>query len=707
MSLEKNGSKSSYYITCENTMSKIRLDYAYEGKPTRNVFVELARGERESLQLIVVSDSTFLKNINVELSALVGPKGILIKSTNTDIFLVKYVEVKKPTAGGLGVGVYPDPLVPYEKPFDVLSGSHQSLWFTFYAPYGQSSGIYKGSITLNPSNADPYTLDLTVKVYDFDLPRRPSLRTSFWLNSTYIEKYYGIGWKWGVWNRPDMTDPPIPDHKNLFSWMLDNNTCKSGTRSICIEPKKNIEVEKNIGVGICTNVGTLKKGKKYLFRVWYKTGSSIQKKGIVRVCVPPSLSATDLAPSEEWKLFEKEFLWPSFQEGSVYLASWGGMKVWFDSVELKRLPQGENLIPNHSFEIGNTIEESRWPFILNMLEHRISPINVATPTIKIRKNDVLIDWEKFDLRMASYVDHGGTGFNVDWIQTPSKEELDSMATDKAKIVKQVLQETEKHLCEKGWGDLAYKYLTDEPSSKSFPDLRSRAQVLKEYFPHLKILLTLGYGASLPWEMGKPGLPAYAELEDFLDIWVPHIVCFHKSFLKQMHKAGKQIWTYDSISSKKPYANIWATDYPGVDHRVVFWGLWTHYVTGFLYWGVSHWRYANPWENALTFPRVGGGNGDGSMLYPGESGPINSIRWDIARDGIEDFDYLSLLNELVYKGEKIKVSPQLLKKAKKLLDASDISASWTEYTEDPLKIIDRRSKIAQTIEKLQKAVLEAQ
>ena len=185
------------------------------------------------------------------------------------------------------------------------------------------------------------------------------------------------------------------------------------------------------------------------------------------------------------------------------------------------------------------------------------------------------------------------------------------------------------------------------------------------------------------------------MRDCVDIWVPHTDCFHEGFMEEMRRAGREIWAYVCISAQKPYANIWAIDYPGADHRVLFWQLWRYRVTGFLYWCVNYWK-VNPWEETMTYP---GGNGDGSLLYPGDTGPVNSIRWELTRDGIEDYDYLALLSRLVREAERQGLKSPAIERARRLLDVSDLCPSWTKYTEEPEKIEARRNSVAAAIEEI--------
>ena len=56
--------------------------------------------------------------------------------------------------------------------------------------------------------------------------------------------------------------------------------------------------------------------------------------------------------------------------------------------------------------------------------------------------------------------------------------------------------------------------------------------------------------------------------------------------------------------------------------------------------------ADPWYDMDTLGT--GYYGDGSLLYPGKKvgidGPVGSIRLEALRDGIEDFDYLTLADQ---------------------------------------------------------------
>eukprot|EP00940_MAST-03C_sp_MAST-3C-sp2_P001952 g1952.t1 len=144
----------------------------------------------------------------------------------------------------------------------------------------------------------------------------------------------------------------------------------------------------------------------------------------------------------------------------------------------------------------------------------------------------------------------------------------------------------------------------------------------------------------------------------------------------VQKAGKEVWTYISLQPYKPLA-CWRLDNPTIDVRGLFWQIFELGFDGILYWGVNQWSGFNrgvpiptlasdstdaifrdlpfvsrdAWDVATyhdgTLPWL---FGDGKMLYAGTtpSGdtdtPIGSVRLANIRDGLDDFDYLSLLRE---------------------------------------------------------------
>jgi hypothetical protein len=387
-----------------------------------------------------------------------------------------------------------------------------------------------------------------------------------------------------------------------------------------------------------------------------------------------------------------------------YIGCYAVGTVWFDDVSLHKVGDDAELLPSPGFEQGPqyALADVLRNYRLDALRHRASDQNVASPDVQVdpATGAVKIDWTRFDEDLAFYLQHGLNAFNIHWAQLPggwgTVEEADEA---RKKVAREILRQTQAHLDEKGWTDRAYIYVIDEPGTASFPQVRAAFDLVREAAPKLKTLLTFGYGATRPWTPGRDDVEAaYAALTEHVDIFVPHIDCVDWKVLDRVRgRDNNEIWEYVCISAQRPYPNIWGLDYPGVDHRIVYWQLFRYDIRGFLYWNTTYWD-KNPWEDPLTYP---GGNGDGSLVYPGTDGPVDSIRWEITRDGIEDYDTLCLLRDLAPR-----VTDAALKaRVDKALDVTDVASTFTEYTPDAAKIETRRVELGELVEQVRRSVVE--
>jgi hypothetical protein len=121
-----------------------------------------------------------------------------------------------------------------------------------------------------------------------------------------------------------------------------------------------------------------------------------------------------------------------------------------------------------------------------------------------------------------------------------------------------------------------------------------------------------------------------------------------------------------------------------------------------------WEYGYGGDAGMKRPW---GNGDGRFLYPPEAAangnpagpvfdpPVDTIRIEMLRDGIEDYEYMVILKRLLAeKGAGLDAA----KKAEYeglLTVPADISESMTEFTKDPAPIEAHRHKVAVAIEVL--------
>lgn len=295
------------------------------------------------------------------------------------------------------------------------------------------------------------------------------------------------------------------------------------------------------------------------------------------------------------------------------------------------------------------------------------------------------NWDEFDKEVEAWRQKGATAFSIGGIlhwgtKPPPPEQQHEVATK--------LRLLDEHLTAKGWSERFYFYVFDEPGTAEFDNIQTLCAFVKQHAPNLQVLLTAGYGATGPFRTHAPTPEgaAYRTLANFIRIWVPHIDCFDEEFLRERKKAGNQVWMYVCISTVgKTYPDIWRIDWTGTAHRAVGWWLFRYGCDGFLYWCVNYWTddKGKPFDlfaNPVAFP---GGNGDGFLFYPNPEGgdPLPSVRAEIFRDAIEDYDLLTLLRQ------RNSQSP--------LLRAEDIIPAPNKFADDP-----------QIYEKRHRALLEA-
>ena len=151
--------------------------------------ISAAGGEYESFQIIVSSsDSTALKGVSWSVGALTGGSGE-IGVGNISVNPVGYVEttvVPKVYSGSLGW--WPDPLLRMDS-LSIPAGERQPLWVTVYVPRGTPAGTYHGRIRIKTDHAGSSSIPVSLRVWGFDIPLIPSIKTLTWVNSTYLKAF--------------------------------------------------------------------------------------------------------------------------------------------------------------------------------------------------------------------------------------------------------------------------------------------------------------------------------------------------------------------------------------------------------------------------------------------------------------------------------------------------------------------------------------
>jgi hypothetical protein len=197
----------------------------------------------------------------------------------------------------------------------------------------------------------------------------------------------------------------------------------------------------------------------------------------------------------------------------------------------------------------------------------------------------------------------------------------------------------------GWFAKGYFYEVDEPVNKAAYDAFSTVtDRLRKIEPRYRIVAPF---------YANPDFDSNLRTADLmlgrLNVWCPHSDYLDANpdfapFLHARRNAGETIWWYVCNNPREPHTNL-QIDQNGMAHRALLWQQKRWGIDGLLYWATNYWpkTLGDPWENMDT---IGTGYfGDGSLLYPGKKvgidGPVSSIRLEVLRDSLEDYDYLSL------------------------------------------------------------------
>ena len=191
----------------------------------------------------------------------------------------------------------------------------------------------------------------------------------------------------------------------------------------------------------------------------------------------------------------------------------------------------------------------------------------------------------------------------------------------------------------------YYHIVNEPQTFGHYDIVAYlAQETKAHAPQVRILIS---------EQVEPRIynnPTYPGAE--IDIWMPTISNYQvERAHDRQQNHGEEVWWYFLYGDRPPLPNPTVIDRPGIEARIVPWLAWLERVEGLVYYSTTDWS-PNPWNN----PWINDGNGDGFMFYPPTDSTIAydpclaqsnrlvpSIRWELLREGMEDYEYLWLLN----------------------------------------------------------------
>lgn len=189
-----------------------------------------------------------------------------------------------------------------------------------------------------------------------------------------------------------------------------------------------------------------------------------------------------------------------------------------------------------------------------------------------------------------------------------------------------------------------------------------------------------------------------QLNPYVDYWCIHAdhATQYDVSLRDVQSNQAKVWLYHNT--------IPAIDYPSIRSRLYPWLLnKLGYDGSFSYWSVNEWL-EDPWKQKWS-----GIAGSGVLLYPGreqdEPGPISSIRWEMLRDGLEDVEYLNLLQDALkhkkMNSQQTAIAKQLLQQSQEMTQKLPrvVGLGDQPYCLDVVKLETLRNAIGDLLDEL--------
>lgn len=700
---------------------KIMKDSPLPDVKGERVILSCAINEYEPFQLVLLPKKR-MEKVRIESSALYSVSGYKIIPENISICHVEYVTIITPTDEYGAPGEWPDPLPPYDGPFTAYPGENHPLWVTIHVPSDANPGIYDGMMTLT-SGTWKKEIPIRLNVWNFSLPEKTHIRSAFGLNTNFIRAYHNLETKEELEKVYDLYAQNLKEHRICPTSPLELYPMKVSVSGVYWEGG---EFVSDIMHG----------GRRALKIKDDNVSANVQARYKEKIPVQADVSyrLTWFARTEEENQeycvmvsaynTEGEFL-PAQNKLQVYK---GTMDWKQEALEIKGFSTEVKEVSLHFFptfrdEIGSRKGTANFDDVV------FSPSTIEENLVlggdfemDMDSMSVEVDFSEFDRGARRYLDElGFNSFNLSLQGLASGSFYSSQegifagfrqgTAEYDKLLSDYLRQVEEHLKENGWLGKEYIYWFDEPDPKDYPFVRKGMENIRKAAPHLTRFIT----------EHKPG-------PDIMDVTEISCTIFHRvdpKIVADLVKKGREFWSYLCTGPKGPWLTLFI-DHPAVNLRLWLWMSYKYQLKGILVWEANYWTSGtvfpsgmlqNPWQDPMSYTVGYGtpfgqvnhwGNGDGRFLYPPNrnpnkdkkkylAGPVNSIRWEILREGIEDYEYLWLLEDKI---KKAKAKKELVDKGRQLLNLPEsLFKNGQDYTKDPRVLLEYRAKIAELLEKL--------
>ncbi len=241
---------------------------------------------------------------------------------------------------------------------------------------------------------------------------------------------------------------------------------------------------------------------------------------------------------------------------------------------------------------------------------------------------------------------------------------------------------------------AYVYGFDEAlKPEEFQALETATQTVKSALPGVLVMTTA--------QDHTYGRDTVAKSPD---AWAPLTPYFDMQRAAAVRAEGKKVWWYVCCGPDLPYANL-LIQRDAIEPRLLLGAMSAKYrPDGFLYYETTLWNDNKPMDSGPYTNWDARTNGDGNLIYLGPKGmPVPTIRLENYRDGMEDFAYAKILEDIIGKyeanGKTLTASQRKwLTRAKAALSVPEtLVTSMTEYSRSSKAVYAWRERVADCID----------
>ncbi|MCM3337963.1 DUF4091 domain-containing protein [Paenibacillus sp. MER TA 81-3] len=210
-------------------------------------------------------------------------------------------------------------------------------------------------------------------------------------------------------------------------------------------------------------------------------------------------------------------------------------------------------------------------------------------------------------------------------------ETDAAGPEYRAFLRQFLTELVAWLKAHRIADRSHFHISDEPRIEQMESYRQAVEAVSDLLAEFPVMDALS-----DYDFYRSGLvqvpvPANNHVEPFIEHGV------------------KPLWTYYCCSQYREVSNRFFS-MPSARNRILGWQLYKFQVDGFLHWGYNFYysqysrKRIDPFRTTdalYAFP-----SGDAFLVYPGEEGPLESIRLYVLREALQDLRALQLLESYI-------------------------------------------------------------